>query len=135
MRSKPIALLAGAVLASCLVIPGCAAQPQSDEPGEYRQVDAEEAQSIMDSEQDEVVLDVRTQDEYDSGHIPGAICVPVESIGDEPPAELPDKDQTILVYCRTGNRSVQASEKLANLGYTNVVEFGGINDWPGEVVK
>ena len=89
----------------------------------------------MDTKTGYIILDVRTQAEYESAHIPGAICVPNESIGSEPPAELPDQDQMILVYCRSGNRSKQAAEKLVKLGYTNVLEFGGIIDWPGDTVS
>ena len=81
-----------------------------------------------------VLLDVRTPEEFADKHIPGAINIPNETIGTDEIPELPDKDQLILVYCRSGNRSKQASEKLAALGYTNIVEFGGINDWPGETV-
>ena len=88
----------------------------------------------MASEEDYVILDVRTAEEFRDKHIPGAINIPNESIGTAEIPELPDKAQRIYVYCRSGNRSKQASEKLAQLGYTNVVEFGGINDWPGEVV-
>ena len=90
---------------------------------------------MMQEETDFVLLDVRTQEEYASGHIPGAICIPNETIGSEEIPELPDKEQLILVYCRSGNRSKQASEKLVKLGYTNIVEFGGINDWTGETVS
>lgn len=90
---------------------------------------------MMQEETDFVLLDVRTQEEYASGHIPGAICIPNETIGSEEIPELPDKDQLILVYCRSGNRSKQASQKLAEQGYTNVVEFGGINGWTGEIVQ
>ena len=86
----------------------------------------------MDTREDALVLDVRTEAEYEEAHIPGAVCVPNESIQDTMPEELPDKEQLILVYCRSGNRSKQAAEKLANLGYTNVMEFGGINTWPYE---
>ena len=89
----------------------------------------------MENEPDYIILDVRTQEEYDEGHIPGAICIPNETIGDQPPALLPDKDQLIFVYCRSGNRSKQASAKLAALGYTNIKEFGGIIDWTGEIEK
>ncbi len=89
----------------------------------------------METEQDYVILDVRTRSEYDSGHIPGAVCLPNEDIGSEDPAALPDKDQLILVYCRSGNRSAQAARKLAALGYTDVVDFGGINAWPGEIER
>ena len=81
-----------------------------------------------------MILDVRRKDEFDEGHIPGAICIPNESIIDTQPEELPDLDQIILVYCRSGRRSKEASQKLFDMGYTNVFEFGGIIDWTGEVV-
>ena len=100
----------------------------------YRQVTTEEAVNIMQTEENYVILDVRTAQEFASGHIPGAILIPNETIGTEEIAQLPDKDQLILVYCRSGNRSKQAADKLARLGYTNIVEFGGINSWPGEIV-
>ena len=99
----------------------------------YKQISAEKAMEFMETEKDYIILDVRTQEEYDEKHIPGAVLVPNESIGESEIEELPDKDQMILVYCRSGNRSKQASEKLAKLGYTNVYEFGGINNWTGEV--
>ena len=101
----------------------------------YRQITADEAAQMMQEETGFVLLDVRTQEEYASGHIPGAICIPNETIGSEEIPELPDKDQLILVYCRSGNRSKQASQKLAEQGYTNVVEFGGINGWTGDLEK
>ena len=88
---------------------------------------------IIDSEQGIVIVDVRRQDEYDSGHIPGAVLLPNESIGQKQPEELPDLDQIILIYCRSGNRSRQAAQKLSDLGYTNVYEFGGILTWDGEL--
>lgn len=100
----------------------------------YQQITAEEAANMMQSETDYIILDVRTAQEYASGHIPGAVNIPNETIASEAIQQLPDKEQLILVYCRSGNRSKQASEKLVNLGYTNIVEFGGINDWSGEVV-
>ena len=100
----------------------------------YRQVRADEAIALMETQTDYIILDVRTRAEYEEKHIPGAVCIPNESIGTEEIPELPDKDQLILVYCRSGNRSKQASEKLVKLGYTNIVEFGGINTWPGETV-
>ena len=96
---------------------------------------APEAVSLMETETDYIILDVRTQEEYEDRHIPGALCIPNETIGSEDIPELPDKEQLILVYCRSGNRSKQASEKLTALGYTNIVEFGGINDWTGETVS
>ena len=83
----------------------------------------------------EIILDVRTAEEYSEKHIPGAINIPNETIGADDIPELPDKDQLILIYCRSGNRSKQASEKLAKQGYTNIVEFGGINSWTGETVS
>ena len=100
----------------------------------YRQVTTEEAVNIMQTEENYVILDVRTAQEFASGHIPGAALLPNETIGTEDIPLLPDKDQLILVYCRSGNRSKQAAEKLAQLGYTNIVEFGGINSWTGEIV-
>ena len=100
----------------------------------YRQVTTEEAANIMQTEENYVILDVRTAQELASGHIPGAVLLPNETIGTEDIPLLPDKDQLILVYCRSGNRSKQAAEKLAQLGYTNIVEFGGINSWTGEIV-
>ena len=89
----------------------------------------------MEQDDGHLVVDVRRLDEYESGHIPGAVCIPNESIGSERPAELPNPNQILLVYCRSGNRSKQAAEKLAALGYTEVYEFGGINDWTGPTVK
>ena len=100
----------------------------------YRQVTTEEAVNIMQTEENYVILDVRTAQEFASGHIPGAVLLPNETIGTADIPLLPDKDQLILVYCRSGNRSKQAAEKLAQLGYTNSVEFGGINSWTGKIV-
>lgn len=118
--------------AALLLIAGCAAPAQ--ESG-YRQVTTEEAIALMEKESGYIILDVRTVQEYSEKHIPKAVNIPNESIGTEDLPALPDKNQLILVYCRSGNRSKQASEKLAALGYTNVVEFGGINSWPGETVS
>ena len=100
----------------------------------YTQIPQELAIEMMKADDGLVVVDVRTQEEFDGGHIPGAICIPNESIVDAQPAELPDLDQTILVYCRSGRRSKEAAQKLADMGYTEVYEFGGIIDWTGEVV-
>lgn len=100
----------------------------------YIQIDQEMAKAMMSLDDGHVVVDVRRQDEFDAGHIPGAICIPNESITDTQPAELPDLNQVILVYCRTGRRSKEASQKLFDMGYKNVFEFGGIVDWTGEVV-
>ena len=119
-------------LMALLLLAGCGAQ---SEESTYRQVNAEEAAAMMEEESSYIILDVRTAQEYSEKHIPGAINIPNETIGTEDIPELPDKEQLILVYCRSGNRSKQASEKLVNLGYTNIVEFGGINDWTGETVS
>ena len=116
-----------------LLLTGCS--KTSDTKAGYQQISMEKAMELMDTETGYLILDVRTQEEYESAHIPGAICVPNESIGEEAPAELPDKGQLILVYCRSGNRSKQAAEKLVKLGYTNILEFGGIIDWPGDTVS
>ena len=101
----------------------------------YEQVSMEEGLELMQEDSGYILLDVRRTDEYEEGHIPGAINIPNESIGTEEIAELPDKNQTIYVYCRSGNRSKQASQKLVDLGYTNVIEFGGIIDYSGEIAK
>ena len=103
----------------------------------YKQISMDEAKQIFESgtEDSYLILDVRRADEFAAGHIPGAVNVANESIGEEPPVELPDKNQTIYVYCRSGNRSKQAAGKLATLGYKNIVEFGGILEWTGEIVK
>lgn len=106
---------------------------QASQEATYDQITQEEAKNLMDTEPDALILDVRTEEEYASGHIPGAICIPNETIDDTITAQLPDKDQLILIYCRSGNRSKQASEKLVNLGYTNIKEFGGINTWSYEI--
>ncbi len=100
----------------------------------YTQISQDEAAGMISGDDGHVIVDVRRQDEYDAGHIPGAILIPNESINTERPEELPDLDQIILIYCRSGNRSKQAAQKLADMGYTNIYEFGGINTWPGEIV-
>ncbi len=101
----------------------------------YQQITQEEAKAMMDT-QEVIILDVREQDEFDAGHIPGAVLLPVGSISDETAAAvIPELDSVVLVYCRSGNRSKTASSALAELGYTNVYEFGGINTWPYEVEK
>ena len=100
----------------------------------YEQISGAEAQALMDSESGYIVIDARTQEEYDQGHIPGAILIPEYEIADRAEKELPDKDQLILVYCRSGRRSKIAARNLLDLGYTNLIEFGGILDWKGETV-
>lgn len=120
-----------------LLVAGCGASNQSAEStaeSAYRQISQDEAMEMMARDDGHVVVDVRRQDEYDAGHIPGAILIPNESIGCDSPEALPDYDQIILIYCRTGNRSKQAAEKLAAMGYTNIYEFGGINTWTGDIV-
>ena len=101
----------------------------------YQQISGAEAKALMDSESGYIIIDVRTQEEYDEGHIPGAILIPYDEIADRAEKELPDKDQLILVYCRSGRRSKIAAEELVKLGYTNVKEFGGIIDWEYETTK
>lgn len=123
-RILPIFLVA-------LLLVGCAAPAEEIT---YRQVNMDEAITMMEEGSGYIILDVRTPGEFEEKHIPGAINVANETIGTDEIPELPDKDQLILVYCRSGNRSKQASEKLVALGYTNIVEFGGINSWPGEIV-
>ncbi len=131
------------IMLVCIVLTACknnggAGESGVNEKGEkvmYTQITQEEAKRIMDSGEKHIVLDVREQDEFDEGHIPGAILIPYTEIEDKAEEMLPDKDAQILVYCRSGRRSKIASESLANLGYTNVKEFGGIIDWSYEVEK
>ena len=118
---------------SLMLLSACSA-PSSSKDG-YRQISMDEAVKMMRDEKDYIILDVRRPDEYAEGHIPGAINVPNEEIGTSEIAALPDKSQRILVYCRSGRRSKEASEKLVALGYTNIVEFGGIQDYEGEIEK
>ena len=101
----------------------------------YEQITAKEAKEIMDTETDYIIIDARTEEEFAEGHIENAILIPEYEIKDRAEKELPDKDALILVYCRSGRRSKIASEELVNLGYTNVKEFGGIIDWPYDIVK
>ena len=117
-----------------VLLSGCA-QPSGSSTASYKQITQEEAKETMAKDDGHIIVDVRRQDEYDEGHIPSAVLIPNESITDKQPEELPDLDQIILVYCRSGRRSKEASQKLANIGYTNVYEFGGINTWTGEIVK
>ncbi len=111
----------------------CGQAKEKDQGAVYMNITAEEAKSLMDSQEGYIVLDVRTQAEFDEGHIPGAILIPNTEIEDRAEESLPDKNQLILVYCRSGRRSKMAAEILTELGYTNVREFGGIIDWPYEV--
>ena len=132
---KSIFLFLVAVL---FFLTGCASRGQvMDGEGmfnSYMQISQEQAKEMMAKDDGHVVVDVRRQDEYDVGHIPGAILIPNESIDKDQPEELPDLNQIILIYCRSGNRSKQAAQKLFDMGYRNIYEFGGIIDWPGEIV-
>lgn len=120
------------ILATLLVLTGCGGKETKNT---YQQITQEEAKKMMDT-QEVIILDVREQDEFDAGHIPGAVLLPVGTISDETaPAVIPELDSVVLVYCRSGNRSKTASSALAELGYTNIYEFGGINTWPYEVEK
>ena len=124
------------VLLAFLLMTGCAEAQIMDGDGminSYTQISQEEAKQMMEQDDGHVIVDVRRQDEYEEGHIPGAILIPNESIETERPPELPDLNQIILVYCRSGRRSKEAAQKLFDMGYTNVYEFGGIIDWTGEV--
>ena len=121
------------ILLSALMLTGCAgAGNQTDS---YRQIGMDEAVAMMEQESGYIILDVRTPEEFAEKHIPNAINIPNENIGTDEISALPDKDQLIMVYCRSGRRSKEASAKLAKLGYTNIVEFGGIIDWKGETVR
>lgn len=113
-------------LAAALFLGGCSAE---EAPITYTSIPASEAKALMDSETDYIILDVRTEKEFADGHIPGAILIPDYEIAERAESELSDKKQLILVYCRSGRRSKNAAEKLAELGYSNVKEFGGIIDW------
>ena len=120
------------VFLAAILLAGCSAPKETVS---YRQISMDEAITMMEEESGYIILDVRTPEDFADKHIPGAVNIPNETIAAEEIPELPDKDQLILVYCRSGNRSKQASEKLADMGYTNIVEFGGINSWPGETVS
>ena len=134
-------LLFAALAASLALLAGCALSKTKKDTSEdttdkaaYHKISAEEAYEMMAS-QEVVVVDVRTREEHESGHIENAVLVPNESIGSEMPEALPDKEATLLIYCRSGRRSKQAAEKLLELGYQNVYDFGGVIDWPYELVK
>ena len=121
------------LLIAVILLTACGHTEENDREAVYMNITAEEARQIMDSEEGYVILDVRTQEEYDQGHIPGAILIPNTEIEAWAEQELPDKDQLILVYCRSGRRSKLAADILVSLGYTDIREFGGIIDWPYEV--
>ena len=121
------------LLLAVIMLAACGQNRDNDQGAVYVNITAEEAKQIMDNEEGYIILDVREQDEYDAGHIPEAILIPYTQIGEKANEMLPDKDQLILVYCRSGRRSKIAAEALVELGYTNIKEFGGISDWPYEV--
>ena len=134
--------LSSLLLVFILCLTGCKAanNNESDKVSKakingYTQISQDEAKDMMARDDGHIIVDVRRQDEYDAGHIPGAIIIPNEDIGTERPKELPDLDQIILIYCRSGRRSKEASEKLAKMGYTNIYEIGGIITWTGETTK
>ena len=116
-------------LLTVLLFSVCSAQAEG-----YTQIDQETAKEMMSWDDGHVIVDVRRREEYDGGHIPGAILIPNESIGCDSPEALPDYDQIILIYCRSGNHSKQAAQKLAQMGYKNIYEFGGIITWTGDIV-
>ena len=117
------------LLLAVMLLTACGQDKENDQGAVYVNITAEEAKQIMDSEEGYIILDVRTQEEYDQGHIPGAIVISHEKISEKAEEVLTDKDQLILVYCRSGRRSKIAAEALVELGYTNIKEFGGIIDW------
>lgn len=126
------------ILAGVFAVSLCACGQQTNENSQkktYTNITAEEAKKIMDTETDYVILDVRTAEEFSDGHIPGAVLIPDFEIEQKAEEQLKNKDQLILVYCRSGRRSKIAAEALAKLGYTNIKEFGGIIDWPYETTK
>ena len=118
------------VLLCLLPVISCSA---SQKATSFTRISMEEAKKMMEMDDGHVIVDVRTEEEYSSGHIPGAICIPNETIYKDRPSALPDLDQVILVYCRSGNRSKRSARMLYEMGYTNVYEFGGIIDWDGEI--
>lgn len=125
---KKLLIIALAVM----LLTACGQANENPKEAIYMNINAEQAKKIMDTESGYIILDVRTQEEYDEAHIPGAIVIPNTELEVRAESELPDKDQMILVYCRSGRRSKLAADILVELGYTNIYEFGGIIDWPYE---
>lgn len=121
------------IVLALLLLTACGQEKENKQEATYMNITAKQAKEIMDNRQDYIILDTRTQEEYEQGHIPGAILIPHDQIKDLAEGLLPDKDQLILVYCRSGRRSKLAAQDLLSLGYTNIKEFGGIIDWPYEV--
>lgn len=136
--STIIGIVMGLLIAGIIASPtstGDTGSKNQSSGAEYKRISAEEAKTRMDSGDEAIILDVRTEGEFNAGHIPGAILIPNETIADKMPGLLPDLDAEILIYCRSGNRSAQAARKLIQIGYTNVYDFGGINSWPYDIVK
>ena len=136
--STIIGIVMGLLVAGIVASPtgtGDAENKNQSFGAEYKRISAEEAKTRMDSGDEVIILDVRTEGEFNAGHIPGAILIPNETITDKMPDLLPDLDAEILIYCRSGNRSAQAARKLIQIGYTNVYDFGGINRWDYDIVK
>ena len=125
MKKLSFSLIFLILLSSCLFSKG----------ESYKRISMDEAKALMEESEGYILLDVRTKEEYESGYIPGAINIPLSDINENVVSSLPDKSQMILVYCRSGNRSRQASDKLSRLVYTNIIEIGGINSWKGEIIK
>ena len=123
------------ILLAVMLFTACGQDKGNGQEAVYVNITAQQAKEIMDSREGYIILDTRTQEEYDEKHIPGAILIPYDEILQKAEGVLPDKDQLILVYCRSGRRSKLAAEDLVKLGYTNIKEFGGIIDWPYEVEK
>ena len=123
------------LLASCMLAGRIMTNDDLTESMGFTLISQEEAVHKMNVDDGHIIVDVRGRKEYAQGHIPGAICIPVETIGNAPPEELPDFTQIILVYCRSGRRSRMAAEKLASMGYARVYDFGGIMTWKGDIVK
>jgi len=121
------------IFLAMMLLTACGQDKENDQGAVYVNITAEQAKKIMDSQENYIILDTRTQEEYEENRIPGAILIPHDEITEKAEAKLPDKDQLILVYCRSGRRSKLAAEALVKLGYTNIKEFGGIIDWPYEV--
>ena len=123
------------ILALSLFLAGCMVTKTSETSSSYKTISSKEAQQMIEDNKDALILDVRTAAEYESGHIPNAVNLSNEDIQAGKIDSLKDKSQLIMVYCRSGNRSRQAAQKLAELGYTNVVDFGGIQSWQGDIEK
>ncbi|MDD4047080.1 MAG: rhodanese-like domain-containing protein [Tissierellia bacterium] len=133
---KRILIILFIVILITIIFTGCTSmeKEQTGTETEYKKISAQEAKAIIESE-DVIILDVRTQEEYNEGHIENSVLLPVNDISAKAEEILTDKDAKILVYCRSGNRSATASKQLIKMGYTNVYDFGGINSWPYEIIK